>query len=69
MNNSNYSGAQVEALLDKISAIPSPTSSDNGKVLGVSGGSYTLITPVTYYTGSSSPSASTGNNGDLYLQT
>ena len=67
MNNSDYTGAQVEALLNKINSIPTPTSSDNGKVLGVNGGAYALITPVTYYMGSSSPSSNTGNNGDLTI--
>ncbi len=69
MNNSKYNGSQVEALLDKINSLPTPTSSDNGKVLGVSGGSYSLITPVTVYSGSTTPSAAQGVNGDVYLQT
>ncbi len=67
--NSDYTGAQVEALLNKISAIPTPSSSDNGKVLGVSGGAYSLTSPITIYSGSSNPSSSLGNDGDIYIKT
>ena len=49
--------------------IPSVTSSDNGKVLGVVNGQVAWITPITIYTGSGAPSNSIGNNGDIYLQT
>lgn len=49
--------------------LPVPTSSDNGKVLAVVSGDYALVSPTTYYTGSSAPSNSQGQNGDVYLQT
>jgi len=45
------------------------SSSDNGKVLQVVNGQWTLVSPVDIYSGNSVPSNSTGNNGDLYLQT
>lgn len=68
--NSDYTGAQVETLLDKIDALPSPTSGDSGKILSVtSSGGWTLVTPSYVYSGSASPSSATGNNGDIYLQT
>ena len=48
--------------------LPAVTSSDNGKVLQVVNGVWTLVTPVTVYTGSNTPSDSLGNNGDIYIQ-
>ena len=50
-------------------ALPIVTSSDNGKVLKVVNGQWTLATPTAIYTGSAAPDSSTGNNGDIYLQT
>lgn len=49
--------------------VPSFTSSNNGQILSVVDGSLTWITPVTIYTGTSEPDNTTGQNGDLYLQT
>ena len=49
--------------------LPTVSSSDNGKVLQVVNGQWTLVSPVDIYSGNSVPSNSTGNNGDLYLQT
>lgn len=49
--------------------LPSHSSSDNGKILSVnSSGQLAWITPVSIYTGSSTPSDSQGVNGDIYLQ-
>lgn len=49
--------------------IPTPTSSDAGKVLTVnSQGAYALATAATYYSGSSTPSSAMGKNDDIYLQ-
>ena len=52
-----------------INELPSVTSSDNGKILMVVNGAWSLVTPTAIYSGSSTPSNSSGNNGDLYLQT
>lgn len=52
-----------------VSGLPSVSSSDNGKVLEVSSGSWTAVKPVTIYSGSSAPSSGTGSNGDIYIQT
>lgn len=49
--------------------LPSVTSSDNGKILQVVDGIWTLVTPTTIYTGSGMPSNNLGSNGDIYLQT
>ena len=48
--------------------LPVPTSSDNGKTLIVANGEYVLSNPTTLYSGSSAPSSSQGNDGDVYLQ-
>ena len=50
------------------SVVPVPTSSDNGKVLTVANGEYVLTAPTTVYSGSSTPSSTQGQNGDVYLQ-
>ena len=52
-----------------IREMPSVSSADNGKVLQVVNGSWTLVSPATIISGSGTPSNSTGNDGDLYLQT
>ena len=49
--------------------LPTVSSSDNGKVLEVSSGSWAAVMPVTIYTGTGSPSSGTGSNGDIYIQT
>ena len=48
--------------------LPTVSSSDNGKVLMVVNGVWTLVLPSSIYSGSNAPSNSLGNNGDLYLQ-
>ena len=52
-----------------INEMPSVSSADNGKVLQVVNGSWALVSPATIISGSGTPSNSTGNDGDLYLQT
>lgn len=49
--------------------LPQVSSSDNGKILQVVNGQFTLVMPITVYSGEEEPSSSTGNNGDIYLQT
>ena len=51
-----------------INELPSVTSSDNGKVLQVVNGVWTLVSPVALYSGSGTPNNAQGNNGDIYLQ-
>ena len=52
-----------------IEGLPVVTSADNGKVLKVVNGVWTLVDPVTVYSGSGTPQQSLGDNGDIYLQT
>lgn len=63
-NNSLVGTGNVEII-----AVPSFTSADNGKILGVVNGQLAWVTPTTIYTGTGTPSSSQGNNGDIYLQT
>lgn len=52
-----------------IEGLPAVTSADNGKALKVVNGVWTLVDPVTVYSGSGTPQQSLGDNGDIYLQT
>ena len=51
------------------SGLPAVTATDNGKILQVVNGAWTLVTPTTVYTGTDVPLSSVGNDGDIYLQT
>jgi hypothetical protein len=55
--------------IGSIIGLPSYSSSNNGQILGVVNGQLTWVTPTTIYTGTSTPSNSQGNDGDIYLQT
>ena len=49
--------------------LPSYSSSDSGKILSVnSSGNLVWLTPAAIRSGSGTPSNSTGNNGDIYIQ-
>lgn len=48
--------------------LPQVTASDNGKMLQVSNGAFSLMIPGTIYAGDGTPSSGTGNNGDIYLK-
>ena len=52
----------------QVNEVPSYSTSNNGQILSVVGGSLTWVTPAQIYSGSANPSNSTGNNGDIYLQ-
>ena len=61
-------GAMSSSDFTKLSGIPSISSANNGQILQVVNGAWTLVTPVAVYTGSESPNNNNGNNGDIYLQ-
>lgn len=52
-----------------VTSLPSVTTADNGKVLKVVNGVWTLVESTTVYTGTETPSLGLGNDGDIYLQT
>lgn len=52
-----------------VNELPVVDSSDNGKVLQVVNGEWTLVTPTSIYSGNGQPSNILGNNGDIYIQT
>lgn len=53
----------------QVNEVPSYSSSNNGQILSVVNGALAWITPSYIYSGSATPNNSTGNNGDIYLQT
>ena len=48
--------------------LPVVSASDNGKILRIVNGAWTLVDPVTIYNGTTAPDAQQGQNGDIYLQ-
>ena len=48
--------------------LPSYSTSNNGQILSVVNGALAWVTPAQIYSGSGTPSNSTGNNGDIYVQ-
>jgi hypothetical protein len=59
----------IDASISALSNILDASTADNGKVLMVVNGQFTLVNPVVLYSGSEAPSDMYGNNGDLYMQT
>lgn len=49
--------------------LPTVSATDNGKILQVKNGVWSLETPVSIYTGSGTPAKNLGKDGDIYLQT
>lgn len=66
-----HSGAQIDAGIDRAMTVPAVSSSDNNKIMMVKSGAWSAqkITMQVYYTGTSAPSSSLGNDGDIYIQT
>ena len=66
----NGTSATVSNGIASISAstLPTVASSDNGKIMQVVNGAWSLVTPVSVYTGNSAPNNSQGINGDIYIQ-
>lgn len=49
-------------------SLPAVTQQDNGKILMVVNGQWTLVRPTVIYTGDGIPTPETGNEGDIYIQ-
>ena len=49
--------------------LPAVSAADNGKILMVINGAWTLVAPSYLYSGLGVPNNAQGNNGDLYMQT
>lgn len=64
INNQTITGTGNVSL----ATLPTVTSSDNGKILQVVNGAWALVSPISIYSGSESPSNSIGNDGDIYIQ-
>lgn len=64
-----HSGSQIDTAVDRAMTVPAVSSSDNGKVMEVLNGAWAAVKPVAIYSGTSAPSSSLGNNGDIYIQT
>ena len=53
----------------QVNELPTVTPADEGKILKVSNGVWSAAYPTNIYRGSADPVNTTGNNGDIYLQT
>lgn len=54
---------------DNLSGLPTVSSTDNGKVLRVVNGHWTLVEPAIIYSGEGNPDDESGKDGDIYIQT
>lgn len=52
----------------QVNELPTVSSSDNGKILQVVNGVWSLVMPTAIYSGTSAPDSNIGNNGDIYVQ-
>lgn len=70
-----YDGTNPQAGVNDVATaisnagLPAVSAADNGKVLKVVNGVWTLVDPVMVYSGSAAPSNAIGQDGDLYVQT
>lgn len=48
--------------------LPSVSNSDNGKVLRIVNGVWTLVSPALIFSGDGTPSDDYGSNGDIFIQ-
>lgn len=52
-----------------VNELPDVSTADNGKIMMVVNGQWSMVEPVAIYSGDGDPSNNLGKNGDLYLQT
>ena len=50
------------------SCLPEVTQANNGMVLKVVNGAWTVVSPITVYSGTGEPENTLGNNGDIFLK-
>ena len=67
-NLKSHSATTIASSTSSGMHLPTVTSNDNGKVLQVVNGAWSLVTPVTVYSGNDAPNNNMGQNGDIYLQ-
>lgn len=65
----DYTDTQLDEALDRAMTVPAVGTSDNGKIMEVVNGAWAAVKPIAVYSGSSAPSSSLGNDGDIYIQT
>jgi hypothetical protein len=53
---------------DSSSLLPTISGADNGKVLRVINGQWTLVDPAVIYFGEGNPDDTDGNDGDIYIK-
>lgn len=64
----------VDNAVARVGTVPSFSATDNGKVLSIVDGALawvsidSIITTQNYYTGTTTPDSTTGNDGDLYFK-
>lgn len=54
---------------ENLSGLPVVSNSDNGKVLRVINGHWTLVEPALIFSGEGDPDDNSGKDGDIYIQT
>ncbi len=65
----DYTDSELDEALGRAMTVPAVGTSDNGEIMEVVNGTWAAVTPVKIYSGTSTPSSSLGNNGDIYIQT
>lgn len=58
-----------KSIPDNSYLLPNLSSADNGKVLRVVNGRWTLVEPAIIFSGTGSPDDTDGKDGDIYIQT
>lgn len=67
LNGSATTVTDKVAVMD-VEGLPDVSSTDNGKILKVVNGMWTLVDSIVTYAGETNPPQTFGNNGDIFLQ-